>query len=77
MIQITAIDVNRKAYDDIGLPIIRKAGVEHKIEFVESPALPVLDQLLENVINTQSLSSNFSCLKEVLIHLLLFRYVAA
>ena len=47
-IQITAIDVNREAYE-IGLPIIRKAGVEHKIEFVESEAIPVLDKLLKDV----------------------------
>ncbi|KAI3917308.1 hypothetical protein MKW98_027227 [Papaver atlanticum] len=49
--KITAIDVSRKAYDDIGLPIMQKAGVEHKIDFVESPALPVLDKLLENAEN--------------------------
>ncbi|OVA11763.1 O-methyltransferase [Macleaya cordata] len=46
--KITAIDVSREAYEEIGLPIIRKAGVEHKIDFIESPALPVLDKLLEN-----------------------------
>ncbi|XP_024185631.1 probable caffeoyl-CoA O-methyltransferase At4g26220 isoform X2 [Rosa chinensis] len=45
--KITAIDKNRKAYE-IGLPIIKKAGVEHKIDFTESPALPILDKLLEN-----------------------------
>ncbi|KAF2285162.1 hypothetical protein GH714_038903 [Hevea brasiliensis] len=44
---ITAIDIDRKAYE-MGLPIIKKAGVEHKINFVESPALPVLDKLLED-----------------------------
>ncbi|XP_026447434.1 probable caffeoyl-CoA O-methyltransferase At4g26220 [Papaver somniferum] len=49
--KITAIDVSRKAYDDIGLPIMQKAGVEHKIDFVESPALRVLDKLLENTEN--------------------------
>lgn len=46
--QITAIDVNREMYE-IGLPIIKKAGVEHKIDFIESKALPVLDKLLEDV----------------------------
>ncbi|EEF48121.1 o-methyltransferase, putative [Ricinus communis] len=45
--KITAIDVNRETYD-IGLPIIRKAGVEHKIDFMESEALPVLDKLLKD-----------------------------
>ncbi|KAI3957288.1 hypothetical protein MKW92_037087 [Papaver armeniacum] len=49
--KITAIDVSREAYDDIGLPIMQKAGVEHKIDFVKSPALPVLDKLLENAEN--------------------------
>ncbi|KAF6168984.1 hypothetical protein GIB67_038481 [Kingdonia uniflora] len=44
--KITAIDLNRENFE-IGLPIIRKAGVEHKINFIESAALPVLDQLLE------------------------------
>ncbi|KAL7170967.1 hypothetical protein ACSBR2_035761 [Camellia fascicularis] len=45
--QIVAIDINREAYE-IGLPIIQKAGVEHKIDFIQSPALPVLDKLLED-----------------------------
>lgn len=48
LFQITAIDVNRQSYE-IGLPIIRKAGVEHKVNFIESKALPVLDKLLEDV----------------------------
>ncbi|KAK8568638.1 hypothetical protein V6N13_106541 [Hibiscus sabdariffa] len=34
-----AIDPDREAYE-IGLPIIQKAGVEHKINFIESQALP-------------------------------------
>ncbi|KAG8487371.1 hypothetical protein CXB51_020942 [Gossypium anomalum] len=33
----------------ISLPIIQKAGVEHKINFIESQALPVLDKLLQNL----------------------------
>ncbi|KAG6421048.1 hypothetical protein SASPL_117597 [Salvia splendens] len=44
----TAIDVNRSWYE-IGLPILDKAGVTHKINFIESEALPVLDQLLKDV----------------------------
>ncbi|XP_030541715.2 probable caffeoyl-CoA O-methyltransferase At4g26220 [Rhodamnia argentea] len=44
---IIAIDVDREAYE-IGLPFIKKANVEHKIDFIESQALPVLDKLLEN-----------------------------
>ncbi|XP_057768346.1 cation-dependent phenylpropanoid and flavonoid 8-O-methyltransferase 1-like [Salvia miltiorrhiza] len=45
--KITAIDMNRSSYL-IGLPIIEKAGVEHKINFIESEALPALDQLLKD-----------------------------
>ena len=48
-LQIIAIDVDIKNYDEIGLPIIRRAGVEHKIDFIESQALPVLGKLLEDV----------------------------
>ncbi|KAF5742624.1 caffeoyl-CoA O-methyltransferase [Tripterygium wilfordii] len=44
--KIVAIDLNRKSYE-IGLSFIKKAGVEHKIDFIESAALPVLDKLLE------------------------------
>jgi predicted O-methyltransferase YrrM len=46
--QILAMDINRENYE-LGLPVIEKAGVAHKIEFREGPALPVLDQLLEDV----------------------------
>ncbi|XP_062088816.1 probable caffeoyl-CoA O-methyltransferase At4g26220 [Humulus lupulus] len=46
--KVTAIDVYRKPYDEIGLPIIKKAGVEHKIDFIESPAIHVLDTLLQD-----------------------------
>ncbi|XWS26730.1 hypothetical protein CRYUN_Cryun26dG0055500 [Craigia yunnanensis] len=45
--KIIAIDLNREAYE-IGLPVIRGAGFESKIDFIESEALPVLDQLLED-----------------------------
>ncbi|CAK8533885.1 unnamed protein product [Lathyrus sativus] len=51
--KITAIDIDRKAYE-IGLPVIRKAGMEHKIDFIESPALPILDKLLEDASNEGS-----------------------
>ncbi|CAN0928060.1 Probable caffeoyl-CoA O-methyltransferase At4g26220 [Linum grandiflorum] len=43
--KITAIDMERESYE-IGLPFIREAGVEGKIDFVQSQALPVLDKLL-------------------------------
>nr|AAN61072.1 O-methyltransferase [Mesembryanthemum crystallinum]3C3Y_A Chain A, O-methyltransferase [Mesembryanthemum crystallinum]3C3Y_B Chain B, O-methyltransferase [Mesembryanthemum crystallinum] len=44
--KITAIDFDREAYE-IGLPFIRKAGVEHKINFIESDAMLALDNLLQ------------------------------
>lgn len=47
-LQILAMDINRENYE-IGLPIIEKAGVAHKIDFREGPALPVLDQMIEDV----------------------------
>uniref|UniRef100_M4ECE4 Trans-caffeoyl-CoA 3-O-methyltransferase n=2 Tax=Brassica campestris TaxID=3711 RepID=M4ECE4_BRACM len=45
--KVIAIDVNRSTYE-IGLPVIKKAGVEDKIDFRESEALPVLDELLNH-----------------------------
>ncbi|KAF5726042.1 caffeoyl-CoA O-methyltransferase [Tripterygium wilfordii] len=56
--KIVAIDVNRESFE-IGLPVIKKAGVEHKIDFRESEALPVLDQLLENKGNEGSFDFAF------------------
>ncbi|KAI8553633.1 hypothetical protein RHMOL_Rhmol05G0031200 [Rhododendron molle] len=52
------IDVSRESYE-IGLPIIKKAGVEHKIDFIESQALPVLDKLLEDVSTYKASFSSF------------------
>ncbi|XP_021807073.1 probable caffeoyl-CoA O-methyltransferase At4g26220 [Prunus avium] len=57
--KIVAVDVNREAYDQIGLPIIKKAGVQHKIDFIESEALPVLDKLLEHHENKGSFDFAF------------------
>ncbi|KAJ4959200.1 hypothetical protein NE237_026311 [Protea cynaroides] len=45
--KITAIDTDREAYET-GLPFIRKAGVEHKINFINSNAISVLDEMLTN-----------------------------
>ncbi|KAK7346982.1 hypothetical protein VNO80_21506 [Phaseolus coccineus] len=45
--KILAFDVNR-VYYELGLPIIEKAGVAHKIDFKEGPALPFLDELLKD-----------------------------
>ncbi|KAH7683157.1 Class I-like SAM-dependent O-methyltransferase protein [Dioscorea alata] len=46
--KITAIDID-KSYYEIGLPFIKKAGVEHKINFIESEASPALDKLIQEV----------------------------
>jgi len=46
-----AIDPDRKAYE-VGLPFIQKAGGEHKINFIQSDALSVLDEMLGNVSST-------------------------
>ncbi|PQQ19134.1 caffeoyl-CoA O-methyltransferase [Prunus yedoensis var. nudiflora] len=45
--KILAMDINRENYEQ-GLPIIQNAGVSHKIDFREGPALPVLDQMIED-----------------------------
>ncbi|KAK4480055.1 hypothetical protein RD792_013112 [Penstemon davidsonii] len=55
---ITAIDIDKDAYK-IGLPIIEKAGVEHKINFIESAALPALNQLLEDPKNRGTFDFGF------------------
>ncbi|KAL8209317.1 hypothetical protein R6Q57_006049 [Mikania cordata] len=51
--KIVAIDVNREFYE-IGKPAIIKAQVEHKIDFIESEAIPALDKLLEDPKNEGS-----------------------
>uniref|UniRef100_A0A803PHW5 Caffeoyl-CoA O-methyltransferase n=1 Tax=Cannabis sativa TaxID=3483 RepID=A0A803PHW5_CANSA len=45
--EITAIDLNREAYE-VGLPFIQKAGVDHKINFIESAASCALDDLIND-----------------------------
>ncbi|OWM83202.1 probable caffeoyl-CoA O-methyltransferase At4g26220 isoform X2 [Punica granatum] len=55
---ITAIDINRETFE-IGFPIMQKAGVAHKINFIESQALPVLDNLLEDKENEGSFDFAF------------------
>ena len=42
------IDPDKEAYQT-GLPFIRKAGVEHKINFISSEAITVLNDLIANV----------------------------
>ncbi|XP_066336881.1 caffeoyl-CoA O-methyltransferase-like isoform X1 [Miscanthus floridulus] len=49
--KIVAIDVTRESYDQIGLPVIQKAGVAHKIDFHVGLALPVLDQMVAEEVN--------------------------
>ena len=46
--QIIAVDQDKEAYE-VGLPFIKKAGVEHKIDFVQSNALLFLSDLLKKV----------------------------
>ncbi|KAI5664626.1 hypothetical protein M9H77_23949 [Catharanthus roseus] len=56
--KITAIDVDEEAYN-IGLPFIKKAGVEHKINFINSDAHKVLDQLRQDENNHGSFDFAF------------------
>ncbi|KAK2645452.1 hypothetical protein Ddye_020647 [Dipteronia dyeriana] len=56
--KIIAIDLNRDSYE-IGLPVIKRAGVDHKIDFREAEALPVLDQLLKDNENEGSFDYAF------------------
>lgn len=42
------MDINKENYE-LGLPVIKKAGVAHKIDFREGQALPVLDQMVQDV----------------------------
>ncbi|XP_039120555.1 norbelladine 4'-O-methyltransferase 2-like [Dioscorea cayenensis subsp. rotundata] len=44
--KIIAIDMDRSSFE-IGLPFIQKAGVEEKINFIESEAIPILDKMIE------------------------------
>ncbi|XP_010531628.1 PREDICTED: putative caffeoyl-CoA O-methyltransferase At1g67980 isoform X2 [Tarenaya hassleriana] len=45
--RITGIDTEIEGYE-MGLEFIRNAGVDHKINFIHSPALPILDQMLNH-----------------------------
>ncbi|XP_031095779.1 probable caffeoyl-CoA O-methyltransferase At4g26220 isoform X2 [Ipomoea triloba] len=56
--KIIAIDRDREAYE-YGLPVIKRAGVDHKITFVESDALTALDHLLEDSSNMESVDYAF------------------
>ncbi|XP_057776950.1 flavonoid 3',5'-methyltransferase-like [Salvia miltiorrhiza] len=45
--KVIAIDPDREAYE-VGLPFIEKAGVAHKIEFINSDAVTAINELLDN-----------------------------
>ncbi|KAL3728585.1 hypothetical protein ACJRO7_033213 [Eucalyptus globulus] len=45
--KIIAIDPDKEAYE-IGLPYIKKAGVDHKINFIQSDAFLVLNNIIVN-----------------------------
>ncbi|CAA6675199.1 unnamed protein product [Spirodela intermedia] len=55
---ILAMDINRENFE-IGLPVMEKAGVAHKVDFREGPGLPLLDQLLEHEKNLGSFDFAF------------------
>ncbi|KAL6220531.1 hypothetical protein ACLB2K_008287 [Fragaria x ananassa] len=65
--KIVAIDIDRETYEQIGLPIIKKAGVEllisywkiANVQLMDSEAVPALDKLLENVSNKLSIVEIF------------------
>jgi caffeoyl-CoA O-methyltransferase len=44
-------------YFEIGRPIIEKAGMAHKVDFREGPALSILDQLVSEVTPNSTSSS--------------------
>ncbi|KAI3910968.1 hypothetical protein MKW92_026774 [Papaver armeniacum] len=56
--KVIAIDPNRSTFE-LGLPFFKRAGVEHKVEFIESIALPVLDKLFEDPKNEGSFDYAF------------------
>ena len=60
--QIIAIDLDRDAYE-MELPIIKKANIEHKINFIQSSALSALDELFNEVskikVTLKSFASNY------------------
>ncbi|KAK1282669.1 hypothetical protein QJS10_CPB22g00651 [Acorus calamus] len=56
--KIIAIDPDKEAFEK-GLPFIKKANVESKIDFIHSTALPILDKLLEKE-NTEEGTFDFA-----------------
>lgn len=45
---MVAIDPDREAYE-AGLPFIEKAGVAHKIQYIDSDAMSVIKDFISNV----------------------------
>ncbi|XP_021737304.1 flavonoid 3',5'-methyltransferase-like [Chenopodium quinoa] len=43
--KVLAVDPDREAYE-VGEPFIKKAGVDHKVDFVHGPAMPFLNDLI-------------------------------
>ncbi|KAH0672594.1 hypothetical protein KY290_024829 [Solanum tuberosum] len=52
------VDLDRDAYE-MGFPVIKKANDEHKINFIQSPALSALDELLNDHDNRGSFDFAF------------------
>ncbi|KAI8526860.1 hypothetical protein RHMOL_Rhmol12G0030400 [Rhododendron molle] len=46
-VEVIAIDRDKEAYE-VGLPFIRRAGVEHKINYIHSDGMIALNNLLKN-----------------------------
>ncbi|XP_060669216.1 putative caffeoyl-CoA O-methyltransferase At1g67980 isoform X2 [Ziziphus jujuba] len=55
--KITAIDIDREAYE-VGLPFIRAAGVEHKINFIQSDGVAALNELINDMLNRCSIHNH-------------------
>ncbi|XP_057530905.1 flavonoid 3',5'-methyltransferase-like [Amaranthus tricolor] len=45
--KITSIDIDKEAYE-CGLPCIKKAGVEYKINFIQSDGITALNSIIDN-----------------------------
>ncbi|KAF7124789.1 hypothetical protein RHSIM_Rhsim12G0026800 [Rhododendron simsii] len=45
--KVIAIDLDKEAYE-VGLPFVRKADVEHKINYIHSDGMIALNNLLKN-----------------------------
>lgn len=46
--KVIALDISKEWYD-IGAPVIQKAGVAHKIDFRDGPAMDSIEVLLQDV----------------------------